>query len=89
MASMIAAGGHRQVTESMVTLRDYMLREISTKRFSPEINEENLVFILKLEKYVISSKKKLIQQRVASAIQFGKNLGLIESFERVIGAKGQ
>ncbi|HLB52485.1 MAG TPA: hypothetical protein VJK48_02105, partial [Chlamydiales bacterium] len=60
---VIAAGGHRLVTESMIALRDYLLRELSARRFQPEINEEKLFLILKLEKYLKSKRKKLIQQR--------------------------
>lgn len=87
--TVIAAGGHRLVTESMIALRDYMLRELSARRFQSEINEERLFLILKLEKYLKSKRKKLIQQRVDDAIQFAKNLGLIEDYQRVIGASGQ
>lgn len=86
---VIAAGGHRLVTESMIALRDYLLRELSARRFLPEINEEKLFLILKLEKYLKSKRKKLIQQRTEDAIQFAKSLGLIEDYERIIGALGQ
>ena len=82
--TVIAAGGHRLVTESMIALRDYMLRELSARRFQSEINEEKLFLILKLEKYLKSKRKKLIQQRVEDAIQFAKNLGLVEDCQRVI-----
>lgn len=87
--TVIAAGGHRRVTESMIALRDYMFREISNKRFAVEINEDRFLCILKLDNYIRAGRKKLIQERVSGAIQFGKNLGLIEDYERVIGAQGQ
>lgn len=87
--TVIAAGAHRLVTENMIALRDYMLRELSARRFQSEINEEKLFLVLKLEKYLKSKRKKLIQQRVDDAIQFTKNLGLIEDYQRVIGASGQ
>lgn len=87
--TVIAAGGYKLVTESMLALRDYMLRELSARRFQCEINEERLLLILKLENYIKSKRKKIIQQRVEDAIQFIKNLGLIENCDRVIGALGQ
>ena len=61
--TMIASGGHLHVTESINALRDYMLREISGKRYKCEINADKLPYILKLENY-IKSHKKLINERV-------------------------
>jgi hypothetical protein len=87
--TVIASGGHRLVTESVIALRDYLLREISSKRRISEINEEKLVLILKLENYVKSKRKQRILDRISSAIQAAKNLGLITHYERVIGASGQ
>ena len=87
--TVIAAGGHRFVTESMIALRDYMFREISNKRYVVEINEDKFIYLLKLDNYIRAKRKKLIQQRVDGSIQFGRKLGLIESYERVIGAQGQ
>lgn len=87
--TMIAAGGHKLVTESAIALRDWMLREISTRRKTAEINDAKLPFLLKLEKYVQEKRKKLIRERVQSAIQVIKNLGLITNHELVVGASGQ
>lgn len=87
--TVIAAGGHKFVTESMLALRDYMLRELSARRFHSEINEEKLFLVLKLENYIKSRRRKIIQQRAEDAIQVIKNLGLLEDYERVIGAAGQ
>lgn len=87
--TVIAAGGHRLVTESIIALRDYMLREISAGRKTSEINEEKLVFLLKLDNYVKSNRKSRIQDRIKSAIQSVKNLGLIKDYEKIIGASGQ
>ena len=87
--TMIAAGGHKLVTESVIALRDWMLREISTKRKTAEINDTKIPFLLKLDNYVQQKRKKLIQARVQSAIQVVKNLGLITNHEIVVGASGQ
>lgn len=87
--TMIAAGGHRLVTESVIALRDWMLREISVKRKVAEINEDRLPFVLKLDQYVKEGRKKLILERTDKAIQVVKNLSLITKHERVNGAQGQ
>lgn len=87
--TMIAAGGYKLVTESVNALRDYLLREISNKRKTAEINEDNLTHILKLDAYLKASRKSRIKARMQSAIQAAKNLGLITHFERVQGALGQ
>ena len=86
---IIAAGGHRFVTEAMNTLRDYMLRELSSKRFIVEVNAERLAYILKLEKYIKSRQKKRVQKRINDAIQAIKSLGLLSSVELVTGSAGQ
>lgn len=85
----IASGGHQCVTESIVVLRDYMLREISSKRYQVEINEEKIPFLLRLDNYVKNRKKKLIQDRICGAIDAVKRLGIINDVEKVIGSKGQ
>jgi hypothetical protein len=85
----IAAGGHLCVTESIIVLRDYMLREISAKRFRSEINEENLPYILRLDGYIKRRKKKQIEEKTSNAIQAVMNLGIIQGFEKVTGANGQ
>lgn len=86
----IAAGGRqKQVTESVIALRDWMLRELSAKRSTAEINEENLPYLLKLDSYIQEKRKSRIQARIEAAIQAVKNLGLVSSVEKVIGARGQ
>lgn len=85
----IAAGGHFCVTESMIILRDYMLRELSNKRYVVEINEEKLPFLLRLENYIKNRKKKLVNERIEDAINTVKNLGIIKEVIKTIGAQGQ
>ena len=55
---VIAAGGHKKVTASMQILLEYLLREISASRYSPQINEDKLPYMLGLEKYVKQNRKK-------------------------------
>jgi len=85
----IAAGGHRFVTESVVIMRDYMLREMSAKRFRIEINEERLTYLLRLDNYIKDRKKKIVAERIANAITTVKNLGIILEVEKMKGMSGQ
>lgn len=87
--TVIAAGGHRHVTESIIALRDYMLRELSAKRYKPEMNADKLPYMLKLENCVKSNRKKRIKQRIDDAIVAVRSLGLIQDVEITNGAEGQ
>lgn len=86
---ILAAGGHRLVTEAMNLLRDYMLRELASKRTTIEINQERLPHLLKLTKYIEARQKKRVEKRVSDAIQATKNLGILSSMELVKGSAGQ
>lgn len=85
---VIAAGGHKKVTASMQTLMEWMLRDLSAKRYKTEINEENLPYVLGLEKYVKQKRKKLLQERMSKDIQAITNLGLIIKSEKQPNATG-
>lgn len=87
--TVIAAGGSRLITESIISLRDYLMREISSKRSKCEINEDKLAYTLKLERYLKQRRKKRIQDNIDSAIRAAKNLGLITGFERTLGSLSQ
>jgi len=79
---IIAAGGHNKVTTSMHILMDWMLRDLSAKRYKTEINEENLPYILGLEKYVKQKRKKLLQERIEKDIQTMINIGIVLEVEK-------
>jgi hypothetical protein len=85
---VIAAGGHNKVTASMTTLMEWMLREMSNKRYKAEINEDKLPYILGLEKYVKQNRKKLLNERVDKDIDAIKNMGIILRAEKVPNAVG-
>jgi uncharacterized protein YfaA (DUF2138 family) len=87
--TVIAAGGHRLVTESMIALRDYLMREVSSRRKKCEINEETLIMLTKLTNYKKQGRKKRLQEAIESTIQFVKNLKLIANHERIVGTGGQ
>lgn len=78
---VIAAGGHNKVTASMQTLMEWMLREISNKRYKTELNHDKLPLVLGLEKYVKQNRKKLLQERIEKDINAIVNMGIIQSYE--------
>lgn len=88
--TIIAAGGdHRSVTQAVITLRDYMLREISAKRYEFQINSDRLPYLLKLDNYVEKSRKKRIAQTIEKAIQTCKRLNLLLDHTETQGVEGQ
>lgn len=85
---VIAAKGHRNVTASMITLMEWMLREKSSKRYTAEINEEKLPYILGLENYVKQSRKKKLRERITKDIEAITGMGIILRSEKVPNAIG-
>jgi hypothetical protein len=81
----IASGGKLKVTESIIALRTYLMRELSNKRFKFEMNKETLIELLQLKK----DRKKRLEQAIEKAIEVNKSLGLIENVQTVTGARGQ
>jgi len=88
--TIIASGGHpNDVTKAIITLRDWALRELSSKHYSFEINAERLPYMLKLDNYVKQGRKKLIKETIEKAIQACKSLNLILEVKEAKGAGGQ
>ena len=85
---VIAAGGHKKVTASTMTLMEYLLREMSAKRCHSQINEDNLQCMLGLEKYVKEKRKKRLQERIEKDIQAMINMGIVLSCEKLPNALG-
>ncbi|MBA3706710.1 MAG: hypothetical protein H0W84_12660 [Bacteroidetes bacterium] len=85
---VIAAGGHNKVTASMNILMEWMLRELSAKRYKSEINEENLPLILGLEKYVKQNRKRLLKERIDKDIQAIINMGIITHVTKESNSSG-
>ncbi len=77
----VAAGGSRYVTESMNLLRDFLLRALSAKQQTAEIENEKLIYTLRLDKYLKRRQKTLAGKKVDGAISVAKKLGLIVSHE--------
>lgn len=86
---IVAAGGFNKVTSADNQLRDYLMRERSNKRYRVQINEDNLIQILGLGTYKAAGRKTKVQQRIQSAIQTSKNLGLLIAYIKTTGVEGQ
>jgi hypothetical protein len=85
----IASGGGRKVTESIIRLRDYLLREISSKHEKAVINLDTLPYILGLDNYIKQKRRKLINSRVDEALDAVMKMGLVTGVNKITGAKGQ
>ena len=85
----MAAGNPRAVTTAMTMLRDYLAREISAKRYTPEINKETLIYQLHLTKFKSEGRRTYVETRINDAIKACTNMGIILSHEIKLGAQGQ
>lgn len=87
--TIIASGGVNFVTQSINTLRDYFIRELSSKRYECQINADKLEYILKLDNYIKQRKRKYIKTAIDKAILACKNLGILLDYTLEQGAEGQ
>lgn len=84
----IVAYGSHNVSGMTLRLRDYLMREISSKREKPEIGLEKLYYLLN-EKWMNESRKKRVKEGTEKAIETVKNMGLITSHEITTNVKGE
>lgn len=85
--TIIAYGSHN-LSDIALRLRDYLMRERSSKRYTPEINLDKLYYLL-AEKWMKESRKKKVKEYTDRAIETVTALGLLSSHEIVIGASGE
>ena len=84
----IVAYGSHNVSDMALRLRDYLMREISSKRKKSEIGLEKLYYLLN-EKWMNESRKKRVKEGTEKAIETVKNMGLITSHEITTNVKGE
>jgi hypothetical protein len=82
--TIIAYGSHN-VSDIALRLRDYLMRELSSKRFTPEINLDKLYYLL-AEKWMRESRKKKVKEYTEKALEVVTGLGLLESY-KIVTAK--
>jgi hypothetical protein len=85
--TIIAYGGH-SISEITYRLRDYLMREHSSKRYEPEIYLDKLFYMLS-EKWMRESRKKKVKEFTDKAIETVKALGLLIKYEIKQGETGE
>ena len=85
--TIIAYGSHN-LSEIALRLRDYLMRELSSKRYTPEITQDRLYWLLS-EKWMKESRKTKVKQYTEKALETVKALGLLLSHEIKPGATGE
>lgn len=85
--TIIAYGSHN-LSDVSLRLRDYLIRELSSKHYQPEINLDKLYYFL-AEKWMRESRKKKVKQYTEKALETVKALGLLLSYEIKTGATGE
>jgi hypothetical protein len=85
--TIIAYGSHN-LSDIALRLRDYLIRELSSKHYKPEINLDKLFYLL-AEKWMRESRKTKVKQYTEKALETVKTLGLIETYEIKTGATGE
>jgi hypothetical protein len=77
--TQIAYGSHN-LSEIALKMRDYLIRELSNKRYNPEVTLDRLYYIL-AEKWMRESRKPKVKQYTEKALEMVKALGLLISYE--------
>jgi len=85
--TIIAYGSHN-LSETALRLRDYLMRELSSKHYEPVINLDRLYWMLN-EKWMRESRKKKVKEFTERAIETCKTLGLLLKYEIKTGATGE
>jgi hypothetical protein len=85
--TIIAYGSHN-LSDIALRLRDYLMRELSSKRYQPEINLDKLYYLL-AEKWMRESRKKKVKGYTEKALETVKALGLLLSYEVKTASTGE
>ena len=85
--TIIAYGSHN-ISDISLRLRDYLIREFSSKRYNPEIGLDKLYYLL-AEKWMREGRKKKVREYTDKALETVTALGLLLAFNVVTGANGE
>lgn len=85
--TIIAYGSHN-VSDIALRLRDYLMRELSSKRYEPQINLDRLYYMLS-EKWMKESRKKKVKEYTDKGLETVKALGLLLSYELKTSSTGE
>lgn len=76
----ILAYGSPKVSEVTIKLRDYLMREHSSKHYSPEITLDRLYYRV-AEKWMKQSRKSMVKKYTEKALEVAEEIGLLSSYE--------
>lgn len=68
---------------STYCLIEYLTREHSNKRYTPEISNQELIKTVGLEKMGNEGRRKRVQERINNDIEIAIQIGLVEDYEKV------
>jgi hypothetical protein len=85
--TIIAYGSHN-LSDIALRLRDYLIRELSSKHYQPEISQDKLYYLL-AEKWMRESRKKKVKEYTDRALETVTALGLLLSYEIKKTATGE
>lgn len=88
MRRTIIAYGNHNISEIAIRLREYLMREHSSKRYEPQIGLDRLYYQL-AEKWMKESRKTKVKEYTERALQTVKALGLLLSYEIKTGSTGE
>jgi hypothetical protein len=74
------ANGSHNVPEITLRLREYLMRELSAKHYTPKIGLERLYYVL-AEKWMKESRKKKVKEYTEKALETVTALGLLVGYE--------
>jgi hypothetical protein len=85
--TIIAYGSHN-LSDIALRLRDYLIRELSSKRYEPEIRLDKLYYLL-AEKWMRESRKRKVKEYTEKALETVKALGLLLTYEVKTASTGE
>lgn len=75
----VSAYGSHNVSQATLRLRDYLIRELSSKHYNPQICVDKLYYLLN-ERLMKERKKKKVQSQMQKALEVVTKIGLLESY---------
>ena len=88
MKRTIIAYGSPKISIITFKLREYLIRELGNRRYTPEITLDKLYYQI-AEKWMREGRKKRVKDDTEKALETVKAIGLLLSWEIVTGANGQ
>ena len=85
--TIIAYGSHN-LSDITLRLRDYLIRELSSKRYTPEIRLDKLYYLL-AERWMRESRKRKVKEYTEKALQTVTALGLLLTYEIKTASTGE